>query len=132
MLDIVQILRYRFLFFAENARREVLQSPPLCLPASLIAPPKVFTSLPCHSLGNADRRISVPRAESRQNPWFLTLADRRLDPKGLLSPYMYAARGDPAPLGAVAERKVSERSGEDAVVAFAVVWNFPRYQVKRP
>ena len=24
-----------------------------------------------------------------RNPWFLKLADRRLDPKGLLNPYLY-------------------------------------------
>src|ERR1700730_6160328 len=45
----------------------------------------------CSSLGNADTRNSVPRAEfASRNPWFLKLAERRLDPRGLLSPYLYA------------------------------------------
>src|SRR5580704_10435667 len=59
MLDIVQILRRnRFLVFAENARREVLQSPPLCLPGFADRPAEgLLVRCHCHSLG--DTRISV-------------------------------------------------------------------------
>src|ERR1700730_5426307 len=93
MLDIVQILRRnRFLVFAANERSEVLQSPPLCLPGFADRPAEgLLIRCHCHSLGYADRRNSVPRAEfASRNPWLLKLADRRLDPKGLLNPYLYA------------------------------------------
>src|SRR5580693_3315935 len=121
MLDIIQILkRNRFLIFAENARREVLQSPPLCLPGFADRPAEgLRIRCHCHSLGNADTRISVTTGGIRvkefalRNPRFLRLADRRLDPKGLLSPYLYAGTGVARRALGVAERKVSERSGED-------------------
>src|SRR5580700_4218589 len=98
MLDIVQILRRnRSLVFAENARREVLQSPSLCLSGFADRPAEgLLIRCHCHSLGYADRRNSVPRAQfASRHPWFLKLADRRLDPKGLLSPYLYAGTVHP-------------------------------------
>src|ERR1700730_8571516 len=76
MLDIVEIfMRNRFLVFAENARSEVLQSPPLCLPGFANRPAEgLLIRCHCHSLGYADRRNSVPRAhrpgDSRaRGPW---------------------------------------------------------------
>jgi hypothetical protein len=51
-----------------------------------------------------------------RNPRFLRLADRRFDPKGLLSPYLYAGTGVNARLG--------KEAAKTAVVAFAVVWEF--------
>jgi hypothetical protein len=53
-----------------------------------------------------------------RNPWFSKLADRQLDPKGLLSPYLYAGTGVTLRALGVAERKVSERSGEDRSYCF--------------
>src|SRR6202011_3417330 len=98
MLDIVQILRRnRFLVFAENARREILQSPPLCLPGFADRPPKVFAfAAIATTLVTLIRGSALPRVEfaSRNRvKKFLRLADRRLDPKGLLSPYLYAGTG---------------------------------------
>src|ERR1019366_23442 len=132
MFDIAQILRRnRFLVFAQDARREVLQSPPLCLPGFADRPAEgLLIRCHCHSLCYADTRNSVPRAKiASRNPWFLKLANRRLDPKGLpifvrghVPPLMKKGGGARSP---VAERKLSERSGEDRVVAFAVAWNFP-------
>src|ERR1700738_161619 len=93
MLDIVQILRRnRFLVFAENARRELLQSPPLCLPGFADRPAEgLLIRCHYHSFGYADRRKSVPRVEfASRHPWLLKLAERRLDSKGLLSSYLDA------------------------------------------
>jgi hypothetical protein len=95
MLDITQILRRnRFLVFAENARREVLQSPPLCLPGFTDRPAKgLLIRCHCHSLDNAYTRISVAAGEIRVKKSLVVEAcDRRIDPKGLLSPYLDAGR----------------------------------------
>src|ERR1700731_2513333 len=156
MLDIVQILRRnRFLVFAENARREVLQSPPHCLPGFADRPAEgLHIRCHCHSLGNADTRNRVSRAEfALRNPWFWKLADRRLDPKGLRSPYMYAGTGvtpllntgvtpllntgvtpllnkgcgSQACLGPWTNAKLAKEVAKRQLFALAVAWNFPLF-----
>src|ERR1700736_3940082 len=95
MLDIVQILRRnRFLVFAENARRKVLQSPPLCLPGFADRPAEgLRIRCHCHSLG--DTRISVTAGGIRVKKSLVFEACRTaLGPEGPAeSPYLYAGTG---------------------------------------
>src|ERR1700682_5437982 len=101
MLDIVQILRRnRFLVFAENARREVLQSPPLYLPGFANRPAEgLRIRCHCHSLG--DTRISVTAGGIQVKKSFVFEACRpALGPEGPEEPlYVRRHGGDPAPLG---------------------------------
>src|SRR5437016_6107514 len=133
MLDIVQILRRnRFFVFAENARREVLQSPSLCLPGFADRPAEgVRIRCHCHSLNT---RNSVTAGGIRvKKSLVVEVCDRRLDPKGLLNPDLYAGtvhllyriRAAPAgrDLGCGREQDWPKEAAKTAVVAFAVVWN---------
>src|SRR3984893_15931142 len=129
MLDIVQILkRNRFPVFAENARREVLQSPPFCLPGFADRPAEgLRIRCHCHSLGNANRRISVTAGGSRVKKSLVFDACRpALRPEGPAEPlYVRGHGGDPAPLGPWPNARLAKEAGKTVVVAFAVGWNFP-------
>src|ERR1700730_12605214 len=101
MLDIVQILRRnRFLVFARRTcDARSFKAHPFAFRASLIAPPKVFSfaaiATPLVTLirGTAYHGWNSRQEIALRNPRYLRLADRRLDPKGLLSPYWYAGTG---------------------------------------
>src|ERR1700730_12440895 len=129
MLDIVQILRRnRSLVFAENARREVLQSPALCLPGFADRPAEgLLIRCHCHSLGYADRRNSVTAGGSRVKKSLVFDACRPAPgPEGPAEPlYVRGHGGDPAPLGPWPNARLAKEAVKTAVVAFAVVWNFP-------
>src|ERR1700730_5237310 len=125
MLDIVQILRRnRSLVFAENARREVLQSPSLCLPGFADRPAEgLLIRCHCHSLGYADRRNSVTAGGSRVKKSLVFDACRPA-PEGPVEPlYVRGHGGDRRPLGRGRTQGYRKKRSKTAVVAFAVVWN---------
>src|ERR1700719_4352071 len=125
MLDIVQILRRnRFLVFTENARREVLQSPPLCLPGFADRPAEgLRIRCHCHSLG--DTRISVTAGGIRVKKSLVFDACRpALGPEGTAEAiFVRGHGGDPARLGPWPNARLAKEAAKTA--AFAAVWNFP-------
>src|ERR1700730_983383 len=125
MLDIVQILRRnRFLVFAENARREILQSPPLCLPGFADRPAEgLRIRCHCHYLGNSYTRISVTTGGIRVKKSLVFDACRpALGPEGTAEPiFVRGHGGDPAPLGPWPNARLAKEAAKTAVVAFAVV-----------
>src|SRR4029077_3456278 len=122
MLAIVQILRRnRFFVFAENARREVLQSPPLCLPGFADRPAEgLHIRCHCHSLG--DTRISVTAGGIRVKKSLVFDACRpTLGPEGPAEPlYVRRHGGDPAPLGPWPNARLAKEAAKTAVVAFGL------------
>src|SRR3984893_5218922 len=93
------LLRYLCEIASSSSRRtrdaRSFKAHPFAFRASLIAPPKVFSFAAIATpLITLIRGSALPSAEFvSRNPWFLTLADRRLGPKGLRSHYMYAGTG---------------------------------------
>src|ERR1700730_3153666 len=119
MLDIVQILRRdRFRVFAEDVRREVLQSPPLCLPGFADRPAEgLLIRCHCHSLGNAYTRNSVPRAQVALRTSLVFEACRpALGPEGPAEPLFVRGHGASGRVGCGYAKLAND--GEDRSCCF--------------